>query len=74
MNTVTLRRRLSEAGPFVVKTSDGGQYTVRHPEFVKVGRFNLVIESDDGAIDVIDPMHGCHLACVSRPSEGEWEA
>ena len=57
MNVETIRRRLSEEGPLVVKTSGGEQYTVLHPEFVLVGRFNLVIEDEKGGIDVIDPLH-----------------
>jgi hypothetical protein len=57
MNVETIRRRLSKRGPFIVKTSDGEQYTVLHPEFVLVGRHNLVIEDERGGIDVIDPLH-----------------
>ena len=41
----------------MVRTSDGENYTVLHPEFVLVGRHNLVIEDEQGGIDVIDPMH-----------------
>jgi len=57
MNVTTLRRRLSKAGPFIVRTSDGAEYIVRHPEFVLVGRYNLVIDDEDGGVDVIDPLH-----------------
>jgi len=57
MNVETIRKRLSKEGPFIVKTSDGEQYTVLHPEFVLVGRYNLVIEDERGGIDVINPLH-----------------
>ena len=57
MNIQTIRKRLSKQGPFVVRTSDGEKYTVQHPEFVLVGRHNLVIEDEQGGIDVIDPLH-----------------
>jgi len=57
MSVETIRRRLSKEGPLVVKTSDGEQYTVLHPEFVWVGRHNLVIDDEKGGIDVIDPLH-----------------
>ena len=53
----TIRRRLSKEGPFIVRTSDGEKYSVPHPEFVWVGRYNLVIEDEQGGIDVIDPLH-----------------
>ncbi len=57
MNVETIRKRLSKEGPFIVKTSDGEQYSVLHLEFVLVGRYNLVIEDERGGIDVIDPLH-----------------
>jgi len=57
MNVAAIRKRLSKAGPFIVRTSDGEQYSVLHPEFVWVGRHNLVIEDEKGGIDVIDPLH-----------------
>ena len=57
MNVQTLRKRLSKEGPLVVRTSDGQEYAVPHPEFVWVGRHNLVIEDEQGGIDVIDPLH-----------------
>ena len=57
MNVQTIRKRLSKAGPFLVRTSDGEQYQVLHPEFVWVGRHNLVIEDEKGGVDVIDPLH-----------------
>ena len=57
MNVQALRKRLSKEGPLVVRTSDGQEYAVPHPEFVWVGRHNLVIEDEQGGIDVIDPLH-----------------
>lgn len=65
MNVQTLRKRLSKEGPFFVRTSDGEKYYVPHPEFVWVGRHNLVIEDRHGGIDVIDPLH---VVAVSRAS------
>jgi hypothetical protein len=57
MNVQTIRKRLSKEGPFIVRTSDGEKYSVPHPEFVWVGRYNVVIEDEQGGIDVIDPLH-----------------
>ena len=57
MNIQTIRKRLSKEGPFIVRSSDGEKYTVPHPEFVWVGRYNVVIEDEQGGIDVIDPLH-----------------
>jgi hypothetical protein len=52
-----IRDRLQKAGPHLIRTSDGNDYRVEHPEFVMVGRFNIVIEQPDGILDVIDPVH-----------------
>ncbi len=68
MNVEAIRKRLSKQGPFIVRTSDGEKYSVLHPEFVLVGRYNLVIEDAKGGIDVIDPLHvvAIRRAPVSR--------
>jgi hypothetical protein len=63
MNVQTIRKRLSKEGPFIVRTSDGEKYSVPHPEFVWVGRYNVVIEDEQGGIDVIDPLH---VAAIRR--------
>ena len=63
MNLQTIRRRLSKQGPFIVRTSDGEEHRVPHPEFAWVGRFNLVVESEDGATEIIDPLH---VVSISR--------
>ena len=57
MNVETIRKRLNKEGPHIVRTSDGEQYNVWDPEFVLVGRHNLVIEDEKGGVDVIDPLH-----------------
>jgi hypothetical protein len=72
MNVETIRKRLSKEGPFIVRTSDGEQYTVLHPEFVLVGRYNLVIEDDNGAVDIIDPLQvvAIRRAPTAKPKNG----
>ena len=57
MNVETIRKRLSKEGPHIVRTSDGEHCVALHPEFVWVGRHNLVIEDEKGGVDVIDPLH-----------------
>ena len=73
MNVQTIRKRLSKEGPLVVRTSDGEKYLVPHPEFVWVGRFNLVIEDEQGGIDVIDPLHvvAIHRARTAKNKNGK---
>lgn len=73
MNVQTIRKRLSKEGPLIVKTSDGEQYLVRHPEFVWVGRYNVAIEDDEGGLDVIDPLHivAIHRAPSTKAKNGK---
>lgn len=63
MNVQTIRRRLSKQAPFIVRTSDGQEYPVPHPEFVMVGRYNLILEEEDGGVEIIDPLH---VVAISR--------
>ena len=57
MNVELIRRRLGRGGPHVIRTSDGHEYPVLHPEFVMVGRQNVLIEEEDGFVEIIDPLH-----------------
>ncbi len=66
MNRDLIRQQLSGAGPFLVRTSDGKEFTVPHPEFVLVGRHNLAIENEEGVFDIIDPMHVVSIRPVRK--------
>lgn len=57
MNLEMIRKRLRKGGPHVIRTSDGNEYPVAHPEFVLIGRHNVIIEESDGSVEIIDPLH-----------------
>ena len=57
MNRVIIRQQLTGSGPFIIRTSDGKQFTVPHSEFVLIGRHNVVVEQPNGFLDIIDPLH-----------------
>jgi len=57
MNRELIRQQLTGQGPFLIRTSDGKEFPVPHPEFVWVGRHNIVIEDAKGLLDIIDPLH-----------------
>ena len=57
MNRDMIREQLRGRGPLIVRTSDGKQYRVAHPEFVLIGRYNVVIEQRKGLLDILDPLH-----------------
>jgi len=57
MNRELIRQQLVGQGPFVIRTSDGREFRVPHPEFVLIGRYNVVVEQKNGFLDIIDPLH-----------------
>ena len=72
MNVEVIRRRLSKQGPHIIRTSDGHKYPVPHPDFVLVGRYNIVIEDQQGMIDILDPLHvvAIRRAPAIKPKQG----
>jgi len=59
MNLERIRDRLSGGGftPFVVRTSDGREYPVRHPEMVLVAPRSIAVVDRDGEIVTVDALH-----------------
>ena len=57
MNRELIRQQLRGQKPLVIRTSDGKEFSVPHPEFVLVGRHNIVVESERGLLEIIDPLH-----------------
>jgi hypothetical protein len=57
MNRDLIRQQLASGQGAVIRTSDGQRYTVAHPEFVLIGKHNVVVEHPNGYLDIIDPLH-----------------
>ena len=58
MNIKRVQQRLTGGfRPFYLRTSDGREYTVPHPEFIMVAPTSLAVYDDDGEIAVLDPLH-----------------
>jgi hypothetical protein len=59
MNIERIRQRVSGGGfkPLAVRTSDGHEYAVRHPEWVLVGPRSLAVLNKDGEITTLDSLH-----------------
>ncbi len=66
MNRELIRERLVGQGRFLIRTSDGKEFQVPHPEFVLIGRHNIVIEDAKGLLDVIDPLHVVSIRPTAR--------
>jgi hypothetical protein len=58
MNIERIRRRLTGGfRPFVIRTSDGREYEVPHPEFIIIAAHEIGVTTKDGYIDTLAPMH-----------------
>ena len=59
MNPGAIRQRLSRGGfhPFTLRTSDGREYAVRHPEMILVAPRSLALVDRDGEIVTLDALH-----------------
>ena len=73
MDRELIRQQLGNRGPLIIRTSDGKQFPVPHPEFVLVGRHNIVVESEAGLLDIIDPLHVLSIrpAAKQRPHKAQ---
>jgi hypothetical protein len=61
-----IRHQLIGQKPLTIRTSDGKKFPVPHPEFVLVGRHNIVIEHEKGLLDIIDPLQVVSIRPGSR--------
>lgn len=59
MNLGAIRQRLSGGGfhPFALRTTDGREYAVRHPEMILVAPRSLALVDRDGEIVTLDALH-----------------
>lgn len=71
-----IRRRISGGGlrPFSIRTSDGREYTVKHPEWVLVGPRSLAVLDRDGEIVTLDPLHVAAIKDLRTRSNGASKA
>jgi hypothetical protein len=59
MNLEQIRQRISGGGfqPFALRTSDGREYAVRHPEMVLVAPRSVGVVDREGEIVTLDALH-----------------
>ena len=59
MNLGPIRQRVAGGGfqPFALRTSDGREYAVRHPEMVLVAPRSLAVVDREGEIVTLDALH-----------------
>lgn len=58
MNVEKIRKRLGRGfRPFVLRTSDGREFEVPHPEFIALGKFDVAVVDSEGDINLLDALH-----------------
>lgn len=71
MNMDRVRERLSGGfRPFSLRTSDGREYAVLHPEFVLIGRSSLAVLDHDREVATLDPLHIVAIKDLPRRKNG----
>lgn len=58
MNLEKIRKKLTGGfQPFIIRTSDGREFEVPHPEFIALGKWEVAVVDQNGDIDLLDPLH-----------------
>jgi hypothetical protein len=58
VNMREIKKRLTSGfRPFAIRTTDGQEFPVPHPEFVLVGKYTIAVVDKHGFINILDPLH-----------------
>ena len=58
MNLDDIRKKITNGfRPFVIRTSDGREFSMPHREFIMVTRRSVVVADEKGFVDILDPLH-----------------
>jgi hypothetical protein len=68
MNVEKIRKRLTGGfRPFTLRTSDGREFEVPHPEFIALGKSDVVVVDKEGGIDILDALHIVSIKTAKAP-------
>jgi hypothetical protein len=71
MNLEQIRQRMRGGfQPFSLRTSDGREFDVPHPEFILIGRNYVAVEDKQGFIQILDPLHIVSLQILAPNRNG----
>jgi hypothetical protein len=71
VNIQELRKRLTGGfRPFAIRTTDGQEFTVPHPEFMLVGKYTIAVLDKQGYINNLDPLHIVSARDLARRNGG----
>jgi hypothetical protein len=67
-----LKSKVSGDGfrPFAIRTTDGQEFEIPHPEFILIGKQSLAVLDKRGFIKNIDPLHIVSARDLSRRNGG----
>ena len=58
MNIAKIRKQLSGGfRPFLIRTSDGGEFNVPRPEFIALGKSDVAVVDKGGDINILEALH-----------------
>ncbi len=67
MNVEKIRKKLIGGfQPFVIRTSDGREFDVPHPEFIAIGKYEVAVVDKEGDIDLLDPLHIVSIKSLTK--------
>jgi hypothetical protein len=71
VNVQELKKRLSGGfRPFAIRTTDGQEFVVPHPEFILIGKYSIAVLDKQGFINNLDPLHIGSARDLSRRNGG----
>jgi hypothetical protein len=71
VNVQELKKRLSGGfRPFAIRTTDGQEFVIPHPEFILIGRYSIAVLDKQGFINNLDPLHIVSAKDLSRRNGG----
>lgn len=71
MNVEKIRKKLIDGfQPFVIRTADGREFDVPHPEFIAIGKYEVAVVDKEGDIDLLDPLHIVSIKSLTGRSRG----
>jgi hypothetical protein len=70
MNVEKIRRHLSGGfRPFILRTSDGREYQIPHPEFILLGKYYVAVVDSRGDMDILEPLHIVSINLIKPESK-----
>jgi hypothetical protein len=71
VNVQELKKRLAGGfRPFAIRTTDGQEFAIPHPEFILIGKYSIAVLDKQGFINHLDPIHIVSARDLSRRNGG----